>query len=341
MQTIINFVCEDAHKKVSGGYIYNHHVLNGLKRRGYLLRYFDANNINTLTNEGITIVDSISVNDIAEVLLTKLEPEHLILLCHLPPELQVAYDNANNKNLLSPLTQVIQQSHILFTGTACKEYMVSTYQLHANKLHMIKPGLCEGWRYKTEFAVLPYRLIVAASLIPNKGYELLLQSLKALEYLPWQLEIYGESRFAIDYANSIFALVQQYQLGDRISYKGVVSQQDLNVAMVNADLMIHLSAYEPYSMISLEAINAKLPMLSSVSGELAEFSRAKNVRYIDAYTVESCAQALADLLCNKNAYQSLCQQGGGSARTWATVVDEFASLLQHVKPKKQQSGAFI
>lgn len=328
MQKTINFVCEKSDDKVSGGYIYNDHLLSGLQQKGYEILHYDASNIANVTPASYTIVDSISVNDVAHRLVENTGLKNTILLCHLPPEMQVRYENSDSRLIESATSRFVKEAFIVFTGTSCEDYMKPMYQLKSSQHCMIKPGLLTHWQSKHSFPILPKKLMVAASLIPNKGYELLLSSLKAIEALPWRLAIYGESTFSIDYANDILKLISKFGLEHRISYEGAVDQLSLNKAMVDADLMIHLSQYEPYSMVSLEAIHANLPILSSVSGEYSEFARSGKVKYIESYDVDGCSSALTQLLTEPSEYAKLCHQRKQITRTWSDVADDFEALFQ-------------
>ena len=327
MPKTINFVCTKDTELVSGGYIYNQHLLAGLQHKGYAVVHYDPDSIAMMQICDFILVDSIAVKQCATFLVNLDTP--IVLLCHLPPEMQSS--DANTQNIDTDgvaVAQLLKQSLIVNTGSSCARYMHHHHNIALSSMRMVMPGLLSNWQAKSEFASRPKQLLVVASLLPNKGYDILLPALQGLMDHDWSLHIYGETRFAPEFAADLLAQIESGVLKSRITYKGVVTQTEINRAMIESDLMIQLSSYEPYSMVSLEAINSNLPMLSAMSGEQGEFEKSGLIHYLTNNTVEYVHQTLSLLLTEESSYAKLCNKPSLKARDWQVVVNEFDVILR-------------
>lgn len=322
----ISFVCENAEDKISGGYIYNDLIFQHLRAQGWTIDMFTPEQSLLINQSDHVVVDSIAIEEFA-VKWSDIDYSFTpILLCHLPPEKQVNTDAQVSKRYLQ-LKKMIDNSKIITTGSTCSSYMSENYDISADRLQEVRPGLLDNWQTKDRYSSVPYRLLVVANIIPNKGYEMLIEMINNIKELDWQLDIYGDNRFAPDYAQQILTSIEE--LGDkRVVYRGTANQSDINRAMVNADLFIQLSPYEPYSMVSLEAISSGLPMLSAQSGEMPEFNKSGMVRYIDEHTSKSATQALSNLLTHPSEYKNITPQIKPETRKWTQVADEFARVIE-------------
>ncbi|WP_395345058.1 glycosyltransferase family 4 protein [Ningiella sp. W23] len=350
MQKRINFVCMQSDNKVSGGYIYNDYVLGGLSKLGYEVVHHDAKsyladagqNAHSCASEHV-IIDSIELNALLLALSSDANEVQLsrpIILCHLPPELQLDAQSAKLSNSdkscectheCMSMQQLIQRSMLVTTGTACTQYMQAEYQLKDAQLEMVMPGLPAQWKRKSQYSNAPKRLLVVANLIPNKGYELLIEALSQIKHLDWTLDFYGDCDFSPEHAEKIFTSMQQSGLRRRIEYGGTVTQSELNEAMIKADLLIQLSPFEPFSMVSLEAVSSGLPMLSAKTGEMDYFRQSGHVRYLDTLDSREVAKVLSELINDTEKYSELCQSHDTALRSWNEVTLEFHRLLLNLE----------
>lgn len=325
-QKAISFVCESAENRISGGYIYNQQVFKYLTQIGWSITTYTPEQSLLIDPSNLIIIDSIAIEEFATRWGARPLPSAPILLCHLPPEKQVKTETEALESV-AYLKSMIEKSHVITTGSACSSYMMQNYNLLQEQIFEVKPGLKENWQCKTSYSPLPSKLLVVANLIPNKGYEILLDSLSQLLELPWTLDIYGDEGFAPHYAQEILASIKSKRLSDRIRYHGTADQAAINAAMVNADLFVQLSPYEPYSMVSLEAIASGLPMLSAQSGEVSDFIESKSVRYLKTHTINSVVEDLNDLMTRASAYFAITPKQKIEVRNWEQVGREFANVI--------------
>lgn len=326
MQRKLNFIGGADVNGVSGGYLYNLHLLKMLAAKKYtVVRIDPRQSLVTLDTNIPTIVDSLVVLDLCEQLNQFCKKP--ILLFHLPPELNSRLSHKPKPANLC-LNSLIARSQIVTTGQVSYEYMQHQYELRQNSLHLIEPGLIKSWRSKKYYRSLPRRLISVASLIPGKGYELLLPLLAECLDLDWHLTFYGAKSFDPEYARKIMGKIDELGLSEKVEYGGTLSQIKLNMAMIESDLLIQCSPFETYSMITSEAIGAGLPVLSTKTGNHQVFSRSGLVSYVPEGTLAEFVEQLRVLLVSTSKYAEMRPQNLSHNRSWLEVANDFEEILE-------------
>jgi glycosyltransferase involved in cell wall biosynthesis len=165
-----------------------------------------------------------------------------------------------------------------------------------------------------------------ANYVDGKGIERAIDALVRIKHLPWSWTVYGNSALDPRYFAAAARKAAAYGLLDRVKLLGPISHDAVNEQMVAADLLIHLSCRESYSMVTAEAIAAGLPVVSYRTGNHAAFRRSGLVRYLDHEAVT--ADALGALINDCNAYARLRRAERREQRTWQDVGSEFLAWMR-------------
>lgn len=326
MKRMLNFISGADKNGVSGGYLYNLHLRKMLRAKNFKVVCFDGRqSLQKLDPTVPTIVDSLILNTMCQQLNQYFD--NPILLMHLPPELNKRHSQKSKANDVS-LTDLIERSQIVTTGNVCYEYMQEQYNLAHDALHLIEPGLIKNWRSKKYYRSLPRKLITVASLIPGKGYELILPALAECMDLDWQFTFYGDKSFEPEFAEEINRLIEDLGISDRVRYEGTLSQMKLNMAMVESDMLLQCSPFETYSMVTNEAIGACLPVLSTRTGNHQAFSQSGLVTYLEDGSLTECISKLRRLLMSKEEYAKLRPLHSLQNRSWLEVANDFEELFK-------------
>lgn len=119
-----------------------------------------------------------------------------------------------------------------------------------------------------------------------------------------------------------------------IIYIGFVSEEEKTAVLANAKLLVMPSLYESLSLVILESMAVKRPVL--VNGRCAVL-KGQCIRsnaglyYTDYFEFEA---ALDYMLSNKEAYQQMCQNGYCFVKenySWDKVVADVGSLIDEIK----------
>ncbi|MFL9827062.1 glycosyltransferase family 4 protein [Rhodoplanes sp. SY1] len=113
-------------------------------------------------------------------------------------------------------------------------------------------------------------LISVGSLVPRKGYDVLIEALARLKDVDWRLVIVGPQDRDPMTAASVAALIAARGLGDRVTLAGTVSADRLATLYAEADLFVSASLFEGYGMAFAEATSFGLPVVGTTGGAIPD-----------------------------------------------------------------------
>jgi glycosyltransferase involved in cell wall biosynthesis len=265
------------------------------------------------------VVDSLVLGDIAERLIPL--PARLVLLLHVVPAFASA--DARGGRVLKSLCE---RARLVVTGDDTLRLVRLITAIDSLDAVKIEPGIPRHWRSKTGYADRARSLLAVANYVRGKGIGRVLDVLAQLRDLPWRLTLHGNPELDPAYFAEVADKIDAYRLRDRIELSGPVPHAAINRKMLEADLLVHFSEYESYSMVTAEAIASGLPVLSSRTGNSDGFSRSGLVRYLDA-SDSSEADVLGSLIDDERTYAELRPTGCWRTRTCLDVGREFLKWL--------------
>lgn len=163
----------------------------------------------------------------------------------------------------------------------CSDYMAreikEIFDLPTDKLEIIPNGVNPenldveeaSGEFRSKYA-LPHEKIVffVGRLVREKGIQVLLQG------APQILSAYHDVKFVIAGKGPMEANLKQLakELGieHKVCFTGFITDEDRNKLLKIADIAIFPSLYEPFGIVALEAMAAKVPVIVSDTGGLAE-----------------------------------------------------------------------
>ncbi|MEP9351853.1 glycosyltransferase family 4 protein [Xanthobacter sp. KR7-225] len=115
----------------------------------------------------------------------------------------------------------------------------------------------------------PVRLLAIGSVIPRKGYDVLLDALARLGDLPFSLTVVGA--LDLDPATAAAVGAQAARLPEgRVRFVGALAPAQVEAAYQAADVFVHPSFYEGYGMVLAEALKRGLPVICTTGGAAGE-----------------------------------------------------------------------
>lgn len=239
------------------------------------------------------------------------------ITAHLPPAISKAIAHANlqggiwtalqmkeliecRSQAFSALTQEVD--HLIAVCNWVKD-ILEINQVPAAKMTVIRQGLCQESRPSPVVAPIkdaggPLRLVFFGRLDPTKGIDVIVNAMATVPTLNVRLDIYGVSQSGTmtNYEKSLKA---QILSDSRISLKSPVPAAQVVETMKQYDLLVVPSQWlETGPMVVLEAFAAKIPIIGSNLGGIAELVRDN----VDGGLVEaSCVASWARVI------QSCCE----------------------------------
>jgi glycosyltransferase involved in cell wall biosynthesis len=314
----IRFLSSGPIDQISGGYLYNKYLVEHLRQAGLDVFYHaDVAGLTQTDERDVVIADSIALPGSLTHLLEA--RACIVLLLHVVPDPWVVAPSEPQR-----LTALYRRSRVVVTGNSSLTTLRDRLEEDGVETVKIEPGVPAHWKVKRCHTDRPSRLLAVANYLQNKGIWRLLRVMHEVRDLPWHLTVHGNPDFDPDHHRSMLEMVERLGLLGRVDLLGPVPHDQVNHEMIAADLLLHFSEHESYSMATAEAIACGLPVLSYRSGNAASFARSGLVRHV-AEGAE--VDAVRSLIERPDVYAGLRRSGRRRVRTWQDVGDEFIDWL--------------
>jgi glycosyltransferase involved in cell wall biosynthesis len=158
--------------------------------------------------------------------------------------------------------------HVIATSGSTAATLAADYGVNPSAITVAEPGVKETAR-ATGSGGTPH-LLAVGSVVPRKGYDVLVAALATLADLPWRMTIAGADDRSPETAEALKAQIMACGLMGRITLTGAVSDADIAALYSGADVFVMASHFEGYGMVLTEALARGLPIVTTTGGALAQ-----------------------------------------------------------------------
>jgi len=174
----------------------------------------------------------------------------------------------------------------------------------------------------------PY-LVMVSSLYGFKNHCRLMQAFAQVvrrHSIPHRLVLAGGDADVT--RGELAALAGDLGIGDRVLLPGGVPHDQIPALLAHADAVAYTSLYETFGLPVLEALGSGRPLVTSDRGAIPEVA-GKAARLVDATSVDSIAEGIADVLLNDVLRSRLIRDGPQRTAqfTWERCAQETADVL--------------
>ncbi|MGC9360729.1 MAG: glycosyltransferase family 4 protein [Anaerolineae bacterium] len=236
----------------------------------------------------------------------------------------------------------------------CTKYManeiVSYLNTPANKIDVIPNGvdvtpftaldMHDLTAFRARFALPEEKLVVSVGrLVEEKGMQVLVRA------APEVLAAVPEAKFVIagkgPQADYLARLVRELHLDGKVLLVGFISDEDRNRLYKTADCAVFPSLYEPFGIVALEAMAAKVPVVVSEIGGLREIvQHAETGITVYPNNPASCAWGIIHTLQHPqwaaqrvdNAYKLVTTR-----YNWDTIAEQTEAVYARVIAERQRT----
>lgn len=309
---ILHFVVPGALDQCTGGYIYDAHVIAGLRDIGWRVDVHnltgnfsggDAEARSSLTSAlaGIpdgcrVVIDGLAMGGFPELLQAESGRLRMLALVHHPLADEVGIGESERTRLrvleragLGACAGVVVTSE--FTARRLGIYGVGT-----ERIGVVTPGVDVVRHAIGPVNVQEPSLLCVGSVIPRKGHKTLVLALKELMDLPWTCHCVGSLDRAPDYSGSVQELNAQTGLTGRVRFVGECEAGQLDAFYHHASLFVLPSHYEGYGMALAEAMARGLPVISTTGGAIPDTVDAEASVLVPPGDVPALSAAIRGLL---------------------------------------------
>lgn len=246
--------------------------------------------------DDILLVDGLAYGAFPEALAARFS-DRLIALVHHPLMLETGLSPEAAEALRRSERAALRHARAtIVTSPATKLLLEAEFGVPAGIITVAVPGTDTAPQAKGSGQDKSPHMLAVGSLIPRKGYGILVEALAAIADRSWTFTIAGSADHAPATAAELRGEIARAGLADRITLTGGVGAERLSQLYDEADLFVMPSLYEGYGMVLTEALARGLPIVTTLSGAGAEALPDAAALKVPPRNAAALAKALARLI---------------------------------------------
>lgn len=330
----------------TGGYAYDRRVLERLPAHGVVARHVavpgsfphpsgddvqaTCNALKALPQDTVLLFDGLAYGAMPEAALRTIGRK-VVALCHHPLALETGLDAATQSRLLeSERAALAFANHTITTSALTKRLLIADFGLRDCGITVAEPGTDRAQRARGHGS--PLNLLAVGSIVPRKGYHVLVDALARLREHHWMLTVVGAARDATT-LSALQAQIAAAGLGDRIQLVGPKSDADLSELYQLADLFVMPSLFEGYGMVLAEAMARGLPIVCTTGGAAAETAPDSAALKVPPGDALHFGEALTRVMTSEPLRRQMADASWSAALslpTWDDTTKNIAAVLHAI-----------
>jgi glycosyltransferase involved in cell wall biosynthesis len=268
----------------TGGYVYDRRIVEELRGLGWAVDVLNLGEgfpgvddarlsqaqsmLSSAPGNAPLVVDGLALGVLPEAAASLRKSHRLIALVHHPLAYEAGLSFEEQTALKRSERQALARvASVIVTSETTKNLLVSQYGVAPGAVAVVRPGNDRITIVDKSGEGLS--LLAVGSIVPRKGYDVLVAALAMLKDLPWSLTIAGEARDGAA-AAQLHADIERHGLQSRIALAGAVSHGKLAGLYAGADIFVLASRFEGYGMALADAIAYGLPVVATRAGAIPE-----------------------------------------------------------------------
>jgi glycosyltransferase involved in cell wall biosynthesis len=331
----------------TGGYAYDRRMIAELEHLGWTVdvinlgegfprpssetRAFAEQRLASVSEGQPIVIDGLAYGVLPET-AARLRLRHLLIaMVHHPLALETGLTPAEAAALeVSEQKALAAAAAVIASSENTARELIAAYGVPADRITVAPPGTdrAPAARGSSDGIV---RLFSVGSIVPRKGYDLLIAALAQLVDLPWHLTIAGDRTRDPAAAARLDADIRGRGLEDRVAVLGAVPEERLAVLYAASDLFVLASRFEGYGMAYAEAIVRGLPVIGTAAGAIPETVPLGAGILVPPDDVAALVRALRRLIESPDERRRFAAAARGAAErlpTWPDSAKLFARALE-------------
>jgi glycosyltransferase involved in cell wall biosynthesis len=270
----------------TGGYAYDRRVIAALRGLGCDIDIIDLGEgfpypvagtrqqaferLRMVTPGRPIVIDGLALGVLPEAADALRATHPVIALVHHPLALETGVASATAAAfVVSERAALAAVRHVIVTSPSTRRTVIADYGVAESSVTVAVPG-----NERVAVAARPRRdtvaLLAVGSVVPRKGYDVLIDALANIGDLDWDLAIAGDRTRDPTAAESLAAQIAERGLQKRVRMLGAVGEDELAALHRDADLFVLASRHEGYGMAFAAAVNHGLPVVGTLAGAIPE-----------------------------------------------------------------------
>jgi glycosyltransferase involved in cell wall biosynthesis len=274
--TELAFVVPGSLDQLTGGYLYDRHIVEELRARGHSITVIELEAADPhrgfagLVDGTTVVIDGLALASLAEVIASQAGRLRLLALVHGPVAAEAGLSPAAAERAAAVEAALLSQVRGVFCPSRNTAAAVASYGIAADRIAVIPPGTAKP-NPPVPPRDRPVRaMLCVANLLPRKGHKVLIEALVEIRDLEWTLRCIGSVARDTATAREVRCMISAADLDERITLAGELPPQAVGDAYRTSDLFVLPSFYEGYGMVYAEAMTYGLPIVATRAGAIPE-----------------------------------------------------------------------
>jgi len=330
----------------TGGYAYDKRVIAELRALGWQIDVLDIGDCFPKPNEAQRgaarklleaaspsaplVIDGLAYGVMPEIASALAGTHRIVALVHHPLALETGLSAAEAKVLQTSERDALQHAAaVVVTSPSTARLLCADYEVRPNAITVAVPGhdpvaQAAGSGDGTMW------LLSVGSIVPRKGYDVLIAALAQLPDLQWHLTIAGDRTRDIATAQAIDAAIAHSNFTSRVTLLGSLSEAELASAYCASDIFVQASRFEGYGMAAASALAHGLPVVATDGGALGETVREAGlvVPPGDAGALAAALKRMISDPAERERHRAASQAAARNLQSWKATAKQFAAALE-------------
>jgi glycosyltransferase involved in cell wall biosynthesis len=333
----------------TGGYVYDRRIVAELPKFGWQVDVINIGDsfprpspgeratahlqLAAIASARLVVIDGLAFGVLSQTVRELAATRRLIALVHHPLAMETGLpEDEATKFRASERLALMSARRVITTSMTTAGLLKQMFAVPGDLLSVVLPGTDRSAFHERPIRK-PVNLLAVGSIIPRKGYDLLVEALGGIADLPWRLVIVGDASRNPAAAQQLERHIAKLGLTDRIELVGAVSSDRLQGFYRSADVFVLPSRYEGFGMAFTEAIAHGLPVIGTTAGAIPEAVPSGAGLLVPADDAGALAVALMRLIGDPVERTRLAAGAWSAATalpTWVEAGRQFAQALDAV-----------
>lgn len=327
----------------TGGYVYDRRVMALLPAHGIRVRHLKLpGGFPFPTSEGLgeagrilaqtdprepLVIDGLALGVLPPAMLRAVRAPVIALLHH-PLGLETGLSGKDSERLLAMEKAALEYArHVIVTSDATARTLSELGFAPPPPVTVATPGLSRQPIRRGGADV--FQIVSIGSVVPRKGYDILVEALAQLRDENWRCKIVGAMDRDVPYAAKLCKQIADSGLDARISFTGVLDADAIGTLLGEADVFALPSRYEGYGMAFAEAMSHGVPVIAARAGAVPDTVPEQAGILVPPDDAGALANALHTLMRDGALRKRLGKGAWDHARTLPSW-DDTASIVSRI-----------
>ena len=296
----------------TGGYVYDAHIVTGLRRLGWQVRVHSldgrfpepnaqarassARVLSTLPDGARVIVDGLALPGLSPSYSAHFERLQLLALVHHLTHDETGLNELSKGMLYSSEREVLSRCLGVIVTSEFTASRVRHLGIPETLIRAVQPGIEPVRPARGPGPGAPPQLLCVGSVIPRKGQDILVRALTTLKDESWSCVCAGSLHRDPGFATEVRRLTEKAGLSGRMHFLGECNETRLEELYYRSSVFVLPSHFEGFGMALSEALARGLPVISTTGGAIPYTVPPDAGILVPPGDHESLAEAIAQLL---------------------------------------------